>query len=109
MDGPATTDGYYLITEIEQIYLAALAATLCVSYPTVATVSSQGFYDDTNHNCKTGKWDAGDVSCNGLPKGDWCSATNSPATVSCHDAWRSHAAQVFSGAKLKEPTAACAP
>jgi hypothetical protein len=108
-DAPATTDGYFLIVELEQIYWAALAATGCVTMPTQANVLAQGFYDSTSHGCKTSKWDPKEPDGSGLPKGDWCAATNSPATDTCHDAMRYHARQTFSAAKVRDGGATCSP
>jgi len=105
-DGPATTDGYFLIAEVEQVY-AAPGATLCVTYPTQTQAAAQGFYNATDHDCRTAKWDPKKADGSGLPQGDWCAATNSPATVTCHDAFRSHTAQTFSAAKIGPVT--CAP
>jgi hypothetical protein len=33
--------------------------------------------------------------------GDWCAATNAPATATCHDAWRGQSYQAFAGAKIQ--------
>jgi len=108
-DGPAVTEGYFIIPEIEQVYAAALGATLCVTYPTQAEVDKQGFYNATDKDCMTASWDPSKKDGSGIPKGDWCSATNSKATATCHDAFKSHSVHVFSGAKVKDAAQTCAP
>jgi hypothetical protein len=99
------TAGYSLQTELEQIYSADLVSTLCVSYPGVTLPA--GFQGDGGSSCKGPAWNAEDP-VNGLPLGDWCAATNGPATANCHDAWHSVAYQTFAGTniKLDAPTGA---
>jgi hypothetical protein len=105
-EAPASTNGYWLIAELEQIYSADFQATLCVVYPgndpvtSKPNVDAQGFYDQPTNSCKTAKWNPND-STNGLPLGDWCAKTNSPATADCHDAWQGRTFQVFAGAKIQ--------
>jgi hypothetical protein len=102
----ASMSGYFLITELQQIYSPDLQETMCVAIAgnDVATskpiVDAQGFYDAPTASCITSKWNPSDAT-SGLPKGDWCAATNSAATDDCHDAWRSTAFQVFAGAKIQ--------
>jgi hypothetical protein len=112
-ESAATTKGYFLISELEQIYAPELHNTLCVTYPgtdpvtSMPRVESEGFYDVATSSCRTAKWNPSDP-VNGLPHGDWCAATNSPATADCHDALRGISFHAFSGAKIlltsnKEP------
>jgi hypothetical protein len=44
------------------------------------------------------------TSVAGLPMGDWCAATNSPATPECHDALRAIAYQVLQGFDVTDAT-----
>jgi hypothetical protein len=105
-ESAASTKGYFIISELEQIYAPDLQSTLCVSYPGTDPATSQprvqaeGFYDATRKGCLTSKWNPADPT-NGLPKGDWCAKTNSPATADCHDSWRSISFHAFAGAKIK--------
>ena len=105
-ESAASTRGFFIISELEQIYAPDLQTTLCVSYPGVdpATsqpyVQAQGFYDATRKGCLTAKWNPADPT-NGLPMGDWCAKTNGPATADCHDAWKSESFHAFAGAKIK--------
>jgi hypothetical protein len=106
-EAAASTKGYFLITELEQIYASDLQNTLCVTYPGTDPATSKprldgdGFYNATDSDCITSKWDPSAADNAGLPKGDWCAATNSPATATCHDAWHSISFHVFAGAKIK--------
>lgn len=108
-ESAASTKGYFLISELEQIYASELQETLCVSYPGIdpasaqPLVSVQGFYDPPTKRCLTANWNPSD-SVNGLPMGDWCAKTNAPATADCHDAWRGISFHAFSGAKIKLTT-----
>jgi hypothetical protein len=105
-ESAASTKAYFVISELEQIYFRDLQSTLCVSYPgvdpatTQPRVQAQGFYDATRKGCLTPKWNPSDP-VNGLPMGDWCAATNAPATHDCHDAWRSISFHAFAGAKIR--------
>lgn len=111
--GPYTTKAYFLITELEQVYSSLLMQTLCVSYPgTVATGASPDAVfgmpgtDPATAGCRNdSRWNPSDAT-NGLPKGDWCAATNSAATASCHDAWRSESFHTFASFPIKAGTAA---
>jgi hypothetical protein len=104
-ESAASTTGYFLISELQQIYASDLQNTLCVTYPgndpatSKPRVDAQGFYDATTSSCKTSKWNPSDPA-GGLPMGDWCAATNSPASPGCHDAWQSKSFHVFAGAKI---------
>jgi hypothetical protein len=109
-ESPATTKGYFLISELEQIYSADLQVTLCVSYPTQAKMETEGFWNPDTKSCRSATWNPTAAGNAGIPKGDWCAATNSAATATCHDAWRSESFHVYAGAKIqvdatsKEPT-----
>jgi len=102
---PGTTGGYFLISELDQVYSPDLGATLCTTYPPPSAMGqppNEGFFDDATKSCaKSAKWDPTKEDDAGLPHGDWCSQTNGPATDKCHDAWRSETYHVFSGAKIK--------
>jgi len=102
-EGDAAVNGYFLITELEQIYSRVLQMTLCVSYPTLDKSIMDGWATMTEKRCrKSSKWDPKKADNAGLPMGDWCAATNSPATATCHDAYLSksfHAFQAFKIAK----------
>jgi hypothetical protein len=107
-EAPVTTVGYSLITELDQVYDPDLLRTLCASYagtdptnPSKLTVEAQGFYDSTTGSCRGANWDPTKQNDEGLPLGDWCAATNSPATASCHDAFRAKFLQVFAAAPIQ--------
>jgi hypothetical protein len=89
---PSFTRGHFRIVELEQIYSGDLSATLCVTYPGQPWSVENGWAVERPEggvNCSgSAKWNPSDP-VNGLPMGDWCSATNSPATSDCHDAWLS--------------------
>ena len=98
-DGDMYVQGYFLITELEQIYARVLQQTLCVSYPTIDKSITDGWATMTEKRCrKSPKWNPQAPDNAGLPMGDWCAATNGPATPTCHDAYLSksfHALQAF--------------
>lgn len=100
-EGPATTDGYFLITELEQVYSKVLQSTLCVSYPTYPVSKAAGWADSQGRCRGVSQWNPSDP-INGLPQGDWCAATNSPKTSDCHDAYKSKSFHVFSGFNIKD-------
>jgi hypothetical protein len=108
--GPTVATGYHLIVDLERVYSQALAATLCVTWPgiPIADQVAAGWAARTSNgsaNCRGGsRWDPSLPNDAGLPMGDWCSATNSPATATCHDAY---AYQVFGAEqafKIKDGT-----
>jgi hypothetical protein len=106
-EGDAEIVGYFLITELEQVYSKVLGSTLCVSYPTAAASIAAGFGTDADKRCRApgpGKWDPSKADNAGLPMGNWCAATNSAATATCHDAWRSRSFHAFQGFKVKPTT-----
>jgi hypothetical protein len=100
-ESPATTRGYFLISELEQIYSTDLHLSLCVSYPTQPEVAAQGFWNPDDQSCRSAKWDATKADGSGLPEGDWCAATNSAKNGTCHDAWLSESFHVYAGAKIQ--------
>lgn len=90
-EGPVVTTGYFLIEELEKIYSTVLDSTLCVSYPGQQNSIDQGWADPGSWGLKCSgspKWDPADP-VNGLPMGDYCTATHGDATPECHDAYRS--------------------
>lgn len=106
-ESAASTKGYFLISELEQIYAPDLNNTLCVTYPgtdpatSKPRVDAEGFYNTTDSDCVTAKWNPTLADGSGIPKGDWCAATNSAAHDNCHDAWHSISFHAFAGAKIK--------
>jgi len=94
----SSTTGYSLITEIEQVWDDDLGSTLCISTP-----GSQpaGFLSADAKTCVGQSWNPQAPNDTGLPMGDWCAATNSPKTASCHDAYHSVAYQTFAGTNLQ--------
>ncbi|HVU04715.1 MAG TPA: hypothetical protein VHE30_23340 [Polyangiaceae bacterium] len=109
-EAPASIKGYFLISELEQIYSPDLLKTLCVSYPGPSDTQSgkqeaevEGFYNADLKGCRSAKWDPTKADGSGIPKGDWCAATNSPAHDNCHDAWNSESIHVFSAGKIQVP------
>lgn len=92
---------YFLITELEQVYSKVLQQTLCVSYPTAEVSQQAGWATATEKRCrKSSQWNPKDP-VNGIPMGDWCAATNGPATPQCHDAYRSDSYHAFQAFKIK--------
>lgn len=120
-EGPATSRGYLLITELEQVFSTALGATLCAASP--ATPSVTGGSGDAGATDAGGSRDAGGArsSCrgspewnpsdpvSGLPMGDWCAATNAPASSTCHDAYRFETFQAFAAFPIRDAECRTAP
>jgi hypothetical protein len=103
----AWTKGYFLIAELEQIYVDTLKSTLCISYPGEVDMNKWTSPTAVPKSCRqTGLWDATKPATN-MPRGDWCSETNGPATPDCADAWLTIAYHAFAGANVREGT--CAP
>lgn len=106
----AKIQGYFLITELEQIYSPVLRQTLCVHYPTLPVSTGAGFGiqgaegKSADHRCRAiaANWDPANGK---FPRGDWCAATNSVGTEECHDAYKSESWHAFQAFKVKE--AAC--
>jgi len=97
----ATQEGYLLITELEQVYVPILTSTLCVAVMTKAEAENSGFLSADGTSCKGERWDPQAPNNEGLPLGDWCAATNSPATESCHDAFKLREEITFAATKIK--------
>jgi hypothetical protein len=92
-EGPNVTQGHFRIVDIEKVFNKTLNSTLCVTYMGQPEAVALGWANpsDTNWGNRCSKsplWNPDDP-VNGLPMGDWCSATNSEATRECHDSWRS--------------------
>jgi hypothetical protein len=62
---------------------------------------ASGWLSDDGKSCRSAQWDPQAPNNEGLPMGDWCAATNSPATATCHDAFRLHERTTFSATKVK--------
>ncbi|HEX4337413.1 MAG TPA: hypothetical protein VH062_15965 [Polyangiaceae bacterium] len=100
-EGDAHVQGYFLITELEQVYSKVLGQTLCVSYPTRQVSQDAGWATDTEARCrKAAAWNPSDAM-KGLPKGDWCAASNSMASDACHDSYKSVSFHAFQAFKIK--------
>jgi hypothetical protein len=97
---PVLVEGYFLIAELEQIYNTLLSQTLCNFFPGAS-------YPDweTSGTCRSdaARWNPLDPD-NGLPPGDWCATTNSEATPTCHDAWKSVSYAAFQAFPIREGT-----
>jgi hypothetical protein len=99
--GPVYTTGFFLIVDLERVWDNTLRATLCGVYGGMNGLIAQGWIDPNSdfRACRTSpKWNPDLSEDQGLPMGDWCSRTNSPATPLCHDAFRAvsyGAAQAF--------------
>ena len=106
-ESDAEMTGYYLITELEQLYSRTLNSTLCVSYPGGTRTIDDGFSTSSDKRCRsTAKWDPSAPDNTGIPNGDWCAATNSAATATCHDAYRTRSFHAFQAFKVKPQTCA---
>lgn len=105
----AEQQGYMLITELEQQFEPTLDYTLCVVAMTVPEAEAQGFLSEDRNRCASSSWDPQAANNAGLPLGDWCAATNSPATASCHDAFRYVDRLTFSATKVRLSTTADTP
>jgi hypothetical protein len=94
----SSTLGYSLITEIEQVWADDLGSTVCISTP-----GSQpaGFLSADAKTCVGPSWNPEAPNDTGLPAGDWCAATNQPATATCHDAYHNVSYNVFQGAPIQ--------
>jgi hypothetical protein len=102
-ESDAVASGYSLITELEQIYWGPVQMTLCASYPTLSNLIADGWATMTEKRCrKSSRWDPKKPNSEGLPNGDWCAATNSPATATCHDAYQSKSFRAFQAFKVRK-------
>lgn len=101
-EAPGLVTGYFLITEIEQVYSSVLQSTLCITYPTVEKAAADGF---SKSSCREAvKWEPSAPDDKGLPSGDWCAATNGPASPTCHDAFRNVVWQTYQGFSIRDET-----
>jgi hypothetical protein len=95
-----TVEGYFLITELEQVYNGLLDQSLCYLFP------GPDLYPGWNltKSCRsdTARWDP--TRADGIPPGDWCAEENSAATGSCHDAWKSVSFSTFQAFPIQEGT-----
>ncbi|MBX3183966.1 MAG: hypothetical protein KIT72_00455 [Polyangiaceae bacterium] len=82
--------GYITIEEAEAVYIDDLKASLCAQ---IAGSTWKG--QPTGRCAETDAWQAGE-----RPEGDWCAATNSPATGACNDAWQLKAGFAASAMKV---------
>ncbi len=71
-------EGYITVEEADNVNVVSLGETLCV-----VLSGDTAKWKGTNQDCKTS---TGFTSSGGLPKGDWCAATNSAG--GCQDSWR---------------------
>jgi len=109
-EGDARIDGYFLITELEQIYSSVLGSTLCVSYPGYDVSKADGWASDSSKECRgSSKWNPSAQDQSGLPKGDWCAHTNDTGDDKCHDAYKSVSFHAFQGFKVKSGTCPALP
>ena len=104
---PGFTRGYFLIVDLERVFSGTLGSTLCVSYPRESVSTEQGWSNTTawGKNCRgSPKWNPTAANDTGLPVGDWCSRTNSPATGECHDAYLNESYSTAQAFKIKPDT-----
>ncbi len=94
----SSTVGYFLITELEQVWADDLGSTVCISTPGSQPAP---FLSADGKTCIGSGWDPTKADDAGLPMGDWCAATNSAATSTCHDAYHNVSYNVFQGAPIK--------
>lgn len=96
--GPTKVEGYFLIAEAEQVHVRVLKQTLCYRSPLPNHYPAPWALEaDANgeYACRNDpRWNPKD-SVNGIPPGDWCATTNSPANGDCHDAWKSVSYSAF--------------
>jgi hypothetical protein len=71
-------EGYITVEEADDVFVVSLGQSLCV----VLTGDPSKWKGTPDNNCKTAPAFANE----GLPKGDWCSTTNSAG--GCQDSWR---------------------
>lgn len=101
---PTIIEGYFLVAELEQIYNSILLQTLCHLFPGAAGYAGWNM-DATSCRSDATRWNPTDP-INGLPPGDWCAATNSKASDTCHDAWKSVSYSTFQGFPIQPGTCA---
>jgi hypothetical protein len=94
---PNSVQGYFLITELEQIYNTTLGQTLCNAVPAGPYAGWK-----TDKTCRSDpQWNPADP-VHGLPPGDWCAATSTMADASCHDAWQSISFSTFQAFPVRD-------
>lgn len=99
MQAPNVTKGYFLITELEQVHNSLLSQTICNEDASIA--NGYGTDPAPATGCRQwAKWNPADP-VNGLPMGDWCAETNSKATPTCHNAFRSISYAAFQGFRIQ--------
>jgi hypothetical protein len=95
-----TVEGYFLITELEQVYNGVLGQSLCYLFP------GPDLYPGWNlsKSCRsdTARWDP--TRPDGIPPGDWCGKDNGVATDTCHDAWKSVSFSTFQAFPIQDGT-----
>jgi len=110
--GPIYTTAYVLIVDLEAVWSQTLQSTLCVSYPGTAQSETDGWSNPTSwgRNCRgSPKWNPSLPDDVGLPMGDWCSRSNSPATATCHDAYRVETYSTAQAFKVRAESCALPP
>lgn len=87
--GQSWTKGYFLIEELDYVYLSILQQSLLVNYYGQTKAMADGWIPNaTSSFHDNAMWKSG-----ARPKGDWCSTTNKPADDKCADAFLSIAIQ----------------
>jgi hypothetical protein len=71
-------EGYITVEEADKVMVVSLGQTLCV-----VLTGDPSKWKGTNQDCKSSK---GFSTTGALPKGDWCSTTNS--ADGCQDSWK---------------------
>lgn len=106
-EGPNLTRGHFRILDLEKVYNRTLSSTLCVTYMGAEAARAGGWSGTWGNTCSgSPAWNPADP-VNGIPLGDWCSETNSAATATCHDSWRSVSYSVSQAFPVQEGT--CVP
>lgn len=70
-------EGYITVAEADSVMVYSLGKTLCV-----VLTGDPTKWEGTDHDCKSSEA----FKSGGLPKGDWCAATNSAG--GCEDSWK---------------------
>ena len=73
-----TYEGYITVEEADKVMVRSLAQSLCV-----VLTGDPSKWKGTDQDCKSSK---GFTNTGGMPKGDWCGATNSAG--GCQDSWK---------------------
>lgn len=100
--GPNVTKGYFLITELEQVYNSVLQQTIC----NVDSGPAGAYGSDPKPANACRQWPNWDPTkpATGLPRGDWCAETNGPSNDTCHDAFRNISYATFQGFRIQANT-----